>query len=120
MLLVDEDGRIGTGCPAQMVIDDGKENVGVIFWSMFTESVKGKAHPVEGMKVYVPEVLLSTTEGFHVPLIPLFDVKGSEGTAFPEQMLSDGPKLNAGVTIGLTVTLNVVDVAHWFASGVNT
>ena len=60
-----------------------------------------------------------TTDGLHVPLIPLVDVVGNVGTVPPEQIVSVVPKLNVGVTIGLTVTVNVVVVAHNPAVGVN-
>jgi hypothetical protein len=61
---------------------------------------------------------LSTTEGLQVPFIPLDDVFGSTGTLLPAQIESDVPKPNTGVTIGLTVTVNVVDTAHCPAEGV--
>ena len=57
--------------------------------------------------------------GFHVPVIPLVDVVGKDGTEAPAQMESEVPKLNTGVTIGFTVTLKLVVTAHWPASGVN-
>jgi hypothetical protein len=50
--------------------------------------------------------------GVHVPLIPFVDVVGSAGTLPPAQIESDGPKANTGVTMGLTVTLKVVVIAH--------
>jgi hypothetical protein len=51
---------------------------------------------------------LLTTEGLHVPVIPLVDVAGNAGTAVPAQMVFALPKANVGVTIGFTVTVNVV------------
>lgn len=45
--------------------------------------------------------------------MPFVDVVGSVGTLPPAQMDRDGPKLNKGVTTGLTVTLKLVVVAHW-------
>ena len=60
----------------------------------------------------MPEVLLSTTEGFHVPVIPFVDVFGKLGTVPPAQIVNDVPKLNAGVMFGVTVTVNVVGSAH--------
>ena len=62
--------------------------------------------------------MLLTTDGFHVPVIPLVDVVGNVGTVPPEQMVSVVPKLNVGVMFGLTVTVNVVVVAHCPAVGV--
>lgn len=52
-------------------------------------------------------------------MIPLSDVVGKEGVLVPSQILIAVPKLNVGVTIGLTVTVNVVGTAHCPASGVN-
>ena len=41
------------------------------------------------------------------------------GTEPPPQIVSELPKLNVGITVGLTVTVNVVVVAHWPLVGVN-
>lgn len=60
-----------------------------------------------------------TTAGLHVPVMPLVEVVGKAGTVPPEQMLSDVPKLNAGVRIGFTVTVKVAGRAHCPAVGVN-
>jgi hypothetical protein len=54
-----------------------------------------------------------------VPVIPLSDVLGKVGTDPPAHIVNEVPKLNVGVTLGLTVTLNVAVVAHCPASGVN-
>ena len=62
---------------------------------------------------------MSTDEGFHVPVTPLVDVVGNAGTAPPAQIVSEVPKANAGVALGLTVTVNVAGKAHCPASGVN-
>ena len=62
---------------------------------------------------------MSTVEGFHVPVIPFVEVVGRAGTVPLPQIVRLLPKLNAGVTFGLTVTLNVVVVAHCPAVGVN-
>ena len=62
--------------------------------------------------MYVAELELLTTEGFHVPEIPLVEVFGNTGTDPPAQILSDVPKLNVGVMFGVTVTLNVAGLAH--------
>jgi hypothetical protein len=51
--------------------------------------------------------------------MPLVDVDGKVGTAPPAQIVSEFPKLNVGVILGFTVTLNVVAVAHCPAVGVN-
>ena len=60
----------------------------------------------------MPELLLSTTEGFHVPFIPFADVVGKVGTVPPAQIVNVVPKLNVGVRFGFTVTVNVVGTAH--------
>ena len=51
--------------------------------------------------------------------MPLKDVAGNTGTVPSAQIVSDVPKLNAGVMFAATVTVNVVDVAHRPAAGVN-
>ena len=48
--------------------------------------------------------------------MPLVDVGGSTGAIAPEQIGARAAKV--GVTLGFTVTVNVVVVAHWPASGV--
>ena len=67
----------------------------------------------------MPLAVLLTTDGFHVPVIPLVDVVGNVGTVPPEQIVSVVPKLNVGVMFGFTVTVKVVVVAHNPAVGVN-
>jgi hypothetical protein len=57
--------------------------------------------------------------GLHVPVTPLLEVVGSVGTASPEQTVELVPKLNVGVTFGVTVTVNVDMVAQSPAVGVN-
>ncbi len=73
-----------------------------------------------GVKVYVPLTELSITEGFHVPLIPFVEVFTNAGTALPIQIDWNVPKLNTGVTIELTVTVNVYDKKQPPPAGVNT
>ena len=61
-----------------------------------------------------------TTDGFHVPTNPLSDVVGNVGTTPPVQIVKLSPILNDGITLGVTVTVNVTGpVTHWPASGVN-
>jgi hypothetical protein len=67
----------------------------------------------------VPVVVLLTVAGFQVPVIPLDEVVTNVGTVPPLQIDKDVPKLNVGVRIGFTVTVNVVVVAHCPAVGVN-
>ena len=57
--------------------------------------------------------------GFHEPAMPLLDVAGSEGRLAPAQMVCEVPKLNTGVRLALTLTVNVVALAHWLPEGVN-
>jgi len=64
------------------------------------------------VNVYVPEALLLTTEGLHVPVIPFVDVVGKVGTVPPAQIFNEVPKLNVGVMFGVTVTVNVPGNAH--------
>jgi hypothetical protein len=55
--------------------------------------------------------------GAQVPVIPLLEVVGNADKVAPEQ--TGAIALNVGVTIGLTVILSVVVVAHCPAAGVN-
>ena len=59
-----------------------------------------------------------TTEGLHVPVMPLSDGEYNVGTAPPEQIVMF-VKLKVGMTFGLTVTDKVVGTAHCPAPGVN-
>ena len=112
-------GKVGTAPPAQIVRDVPKLNVGVILGFTVTVNVAVVAHgPAFGVKIYVPEVWLSTTDGFHVPVIPFEDVFGKVGTVPPAQIVSELPKLNVGTIFGVTVTVNVAVVAHCGAVGV--
>ena len=53
-----------------------------------------------------------TVAGLHVPVIPFCDEVGNVGAVPPEHIPTAGPKLNVGVTRGMTFTLNVKGVAH--------
>ena len=117
---VDEVGNTGTIPPAQIVSDVPKLNVGVIFELTVTVKVAVVAHnPAVGVNVYVPDVWLFTTVGFHVPVMPFVDAAGNVGTVPAAQVVSDVPKVNVGVILGFTVTVNVAVVAHNPAVGVN-
>ncbi len=117
--LVDVVGNVGTVSPAQIVRLVPKLKVGVTFVLTVTVNVVGVAHnPGVGVNVYVPEFWLSTVEGLQVPVIPLVDVVGKAGAVVPAQIDWLVPKLNTGVMIGLTVTVNVAVVAHCPAVGV--
>jgi hypothetical protein len=60
---------------------------------------------------------LLTIAGVQVPVMPLSEVAGNTGVTEPEQIGAMAAK--SGITFGFTVTVNVVVVAHWPASGVN-
>ena len=47
-----------------------------------------------------------------MPVIPFVEVVGNVGTLPPAQTDKLFPKLNVGVTFGLTVSVNVVVVPH--------
>lgn len=120
MPLSDVDGNRGTLPPAQITIEVPKLKVGTVFGVTVIVNVVVVAHwPAAGVNVYVPEIWSLGIEGLQVPVMPLSEVVGNEGTPAPAQMVIDVPKLNVGVTLGLTVTVNVVVVAHCPGSGVN-
>ena len=95
-------------------------NVGVSCGSIVMLSDAVVAHcPAPGVNVYVvvPAVDVLIVAGFHVPVMPLFDVVGNAGAA---EFWHNGPiAVNVGVTCGLTVMLNVTVVAQLPADGVN-
>lgn len=112
-------GRAGAVPPAQSDKLDPKLNVGVTFGFTVTFSEAGMAHcPAVGVNVYIPELLLSTAAGLHVPVIPLDDVVGNVGTVLPAHIVMLVPNAKVGVMFGLTVTVNVVGEAHSPALGV--
>ena len=118
--LSDAVGNAGTVPPAQIVSAVPKLNVGVIFGSTVTVNVVVVAHnPAVGVNVYVAEFWLLTDKGLHVPVIPFADVVGNIGTAPLSQIVKEVPKLNVGVILGFTVTVNVVVFAHNPEVGVN-
>ena len=120
MPLSDVVGNAGTAPPVQIDSEVPKLKVGVMFGLTVTVNVVDVAQtPADGVKVYTPEVWSFTTAGFHVPAMPLADAEGNEGTVPPAQIVNDVPKLKVGVTFDVTVTVNVVGVAHNPAPGVN-
>ena len=61
--------------------------------------------------------VLLTVAGDQVPVILLVDVNGNTGAISPEQIAAIAAKV--GVMLGVTViSIVVVAVAHWPASGV--
>ena len=108
-------GKTGATEPEQIAATG--LNVGVTCALTVTDNVVVVAHcPAVGVKVYVPEVVLLTVAGAHEPVIPFKEVVGKVGATEPEQIAATG--LNVGVTCALTVTDNVVVVAHCPAVGV--
>ncbi len=75
--------------------------------------------PGEGVNVYVPETVLLMATGAQEPVTALSEVVGRAGTDAPLQMEIEVPKLNKAVVFGVTVTVNVVVVAHCPDVGVN-
>ena len=117
---VDVVDKVGTVLPEQIEREVPKLNVGVSIGLTVTVNVVVAAHcPAFGVNVYTPEVVLLTTDGLHAPVIPFVDVVGKVGTTPPLQIVSELPKVNAGVIVGFTVTVNVAGTAHWPASAVN-
>ena len=52
-------------------------------------------------------------------MMPFVETGGNGGAVAPVQIVSDVPKSKTGVMVGVTVTVNVVVVAHSSAAGVN-
>lgn len=61
---------------------------------------------------------MSTTDGLQVPVIPLVETFGKDGTLPPAQIVREVPKLNVGVIFGATVTEKLTGGAHTPAEGV--
>jgi hypothetical protein len=101
--------------PAQIVFT--MLNVGITFGKtvIVFEAVAKHPTPV-AVKIYVPVVVLLTVAGFHVPVKPLVEVVGKIGAVAPLQI--GAIAANVAVIVGLTVTDNVVVIAHWPALGV--
>src|SRR5204862_5910041 len=89
-------GKVGTAPPPQIFSDVPKLNVGVVRGMIVTGIVIGIPHwPPVGVNVYEPEVVLLITPGFHVPVMPLFDVVGNAGGAEPAHI--GGMEVNVGI-----------------------
>ena len=120
ILLSDVVGNAGTVPPLQTERVVPKPKFGAMFGFTVTVNVVVVAHsPAFGVKVYVPLAVLLTVAGLQVPLMPFVDRVGKTGAVLFAQILAVAPKLNVGVRIGLTVTVNVWVVAHTPAVGVN-
>jgi len=116
---VDVVGNAGRFAPIQTDVDKPKLKVGVKIGFTVTVNVAVVAQvPAVAVNEYVPLAVVLTTDGLHVPATPLLDVVGNVGAVPPEQILNVVPKLNVGVTFGVTVTVKVVVVAHNPAVGV--
>ena len=109
--LVDVVSNTGATDPAQNAGIAAK--VGVIGLVISTVIVVGtpQVAPV-GVKVYVvePSAEVLMVAGDQVPVIPLLEVSGKVGAVVFRQIAPIASK--AGVTLGVTVTSNVVVVAH--------
>jgi hypothetical protein len=114
MPFVDVNGSTGATAPEQIGATAAK--IGVMFGLTVMVMVAVVAHcPASGVNVYVVVAVLFNA-GAQVPVMPLLDVAGNAANAAPEQIGATG--VNVGVMFGLTVTVNVVVVAHWPAVGV--
>lgn len=120
IVFADTAGKTGTFSPEHIVKEVPKSNVGTVLLFIVTVNVMGDAQtPGEGVNVYTPELVLLTSDGLHVPLMPFVELGFKFGMASsPAQMEMAVPKSNVGIILGLTVTVNVVDVAHNPAVGV--
>ena len=64
----------------------------------------------------MPAEAVLIVAGLHVPVIPLFELPGSDGAV---ELRHRGPIwVNVGVTNGLITISIVADAAHWPADGV--
>jgi uncharacterized Zn ribbon protein len=85
-------------------------NVGRMFGLTTIVSVVTVAHcPAVGVNVYVVVAVLLSA-GDQVPVMPSLEVRGNAASVAPEQI--GATAVNVGVTLGLTVMVNVVVVAH--------
>ena len=97
---------MGTAPPPQIFSDVPKLNVGVTRGIIVTGIVIGMPHwPPAGVNVYEPEVVLLITAGFHVPVMPLFDVVGNVGGVVPAHI--GGTEVNVGIKIGFDKTIPI-------------
>ena len=98
--------KVGTAPPPQIFSDVPKLNVGVTRGMIVTGIVIGMPHcPPAGVNVYEPEVVLLITAGFHVPVMPLFDVVDNVGGVVPAQI--GGTEVNVGINMGFDKTIPI-------------
>jgi hypothetical protein len=106
---VDVVGRTGATDPLH--IGAKAANVGMIVELTVTSNVVVEPHcPGSGVNVYVPDAVLLTVAGDQVPVIPFVDVVGRAGATDPLHI--GATAANVGMIVELTVTSNVVVVAH--------
>ena len=84
-----------------------KLNVGFTIGFTVTVYTNGVTHCPGTVNVYVSLTWLLTTEGFHESVKLLSDVDGRFGTVPPAHIVKLLPKLNTGITFGVTVTVNI-------------
>ncbi len=92
-------GKTGTVPLLQItrLVPNGKE--GVVLGVTVIVILIGNPHVFgAGVNVYVPEVILFTTAGLHVPAIPLLETGGKVGAVVPAQ--NGGIGVNVGTNIG--------------------
>ena len=107
-----------TGAVDPLHIGVGVVNVGLVRGVTVIVIVTVVAQrPAVGVNVYDPVEVLLTTDGDHVPVMPLLEVVGNTGAVDP--LHTGAGVVNAGTVLGFTVTLSVAVVAHKPAVGVN-
>ena len=112
-------GKTGAGSPAHIDKVVPKLKTGVMIGFTVTVKVTGGAHwPGSGVKEYTPLLVLLTTAGLHMPVMPLVEVGGKAGTASPSQMEALAPNGKTGGIVGSTTTVNEVPVTHPVVVGV--
>ena len=92
-------------------------NSGFTFWFTLIIRVAGFAHsPTSGVNIYKLVIVLSSV-GLQVPVIPSLDVVGKGAKEPPLQMSPTG--VNRGSTFWFTKMVSVVGFAHSVGLGVN-
>lgn len=118
MPLLETSGKTGAAEPSQKA--GIGENVGIVRRITNTVKICELAHWfASGVKRYVPDIVLLTTAGDHVPTIPFGDVVASIGAGVPSQKLGIGAKSGAVIGVMVTVVTKVGVLTHSFAAAVN-